>query len=61
MRQLQPHIAIPMHYWDDDERLRRFLAGSREVRRVEQGPLVVSRENLPRPTVVVVMGRKGVE
>lgn len=61
VRQLQPHIAIPMHYWDDDERLRRFLAGSREVRRVEQGPLVVSRENLPKPTVVVVMGRKGVE
>ena len=61
VRQLQPHIAIPMHYWDDGERLGRFLAGFREVRRAEQGELIVSRENLPRPTVVVVMGRKGVE
>lgn len=61
VRQLRPHIAIPMHYWDDDERLERFLKGARQVRRLDRGPLVVNRENLPRPTVVVVMGRKGVE
>jgi L-ascorbate metabolism protein UlaG (beta-lactamase superfamily) len=61
VRQLQPNIAIPMHYWDDDERLNRFLAGAREVRRIEGGELTVRRKDLPRATVVVVLGRRQVE
>ncbi|MEK6712271.1 MAG: MBL fold metallo-hydrolase [Nitrospinota bacterium] len=56
VRQLNPHIAIPMHYWDDAERLGRFTAGAQEVRRHGRGPLAVSREDLPRPTTIVILG-----
>jgi len=56
VRQVQPNIAIPMHYWDDEDRLQRFLRGvGHQVRRVGRGPFFVSRENLPRPTLVVVL------
>lgn len=53
---LRPHIAIPMHYWDDEDRLRRFLRGARRVRRHGGGPFYVSRKTLPRPTLFVVLG-----
>ena len=61
VRQLRPNIAIPMHYWDDEERLNRFLSGARDVRRMEEGELFVTAEKLPRPTRVVVIGRKRIE
>jgi L-ascorbate metabolism protein UlaG (beta-lactamase superfamily) len=54
--QIRPNIAIPMHYWDDESLLRRFLRGARRVRKLDQGPLYVTKRKLPPPTLFVVMG-----
>jgi L-ascorbate metabolism protein UlaG (beta-lactamase superfamily) len=59
VEQIRPHIAIPMHYWDDESLLRRFLRGARRVKKLERGPLYVTKRKLPPPTLIVVMSRKG--
>lgn len=53
--QVRPHVAIPMHYWDNEELLGRFLRGFRNVRKIGRGPLLVRRRKLPPPTQIVVM------
>jgi L-ascorbate metabolism protein UlaG (beta-lactamase superfamily) len=58
--QIRPHIAIPMHYWDEESLLRRFLRGARRVKKLERGPLYVTKRKLPPPTLIVVMSRKGI-
>lgn len=58
--QIRPHIAIPMHYWDDESLLRRFLRGARRVKKLERGPLYVTKRNLPPPMLIVVMSHKGI-
>ncbi len=59
VEQIRPNIAIPMHYWDDESLLRRFLRGARRVKKLEQGPLYVTKRKLPPPTLFVVMGHQG--
>ena len=55
IEQIRPNIAIPMHYWDDESLLRRFLRGARRVKKLEAGPLYVTKRKLPPPTLIVVM------
>ncbi len=57
--QIRPHIAIPMHYWDDESLLRQFLRGPWRVKKLEQGPLNITKRKLPPPTLIVVMSYKG--
>ncbi|MEE9274768.1 MAG: MBL fold metallo-hydrolase [bacterium] len=52
---LRPNIAIPMHYWDDEDRLARFLRGASRIRRIGRAALRLSRRTLPPPTLFVVM------
>jgi L-ascorbate metabolism protein UlaG (beta-lactamase superfamily) len=56
VEQIRPNIAIPMHYWDDESLLRQFLRGARRVKKLERGPLRVTKRKLPPPTLFVVMG-----
>jgi len=60
VEQIRPHIAIPMHYWDDENLLRRFLRGARRVKKLGLEPLYVTKRKLPRPTLFVVMSHKGI-
>lgn len=55
IEQIRPHIAIPMHYWDDESLLRRFLRGAKRVKKMERGALYVTKRKLPPPTLIVVM------
>ena len=53
---VKPNIVIPMHYWDDGVRLKRFQQTLRSsVRRVGRGPFILSRRNLPPPIQMVIM------
>lgn len=53
---IKPHIVLPMHYWDDGGRLKRFEQTLQSpVRRVGRGPFILSRRNLPPPTQIVIM------
>jgi len=59
IEQIQPNIAIPMHYWDDEILLRRFLRGAKGVKKLKRGPLYITKRNLPLPTLIVIMSQKG--
>ncbi len=59
VEQIQPNIAIPMHYWDDEILVRRFLRGARRVKKLKRGPLYITKRNLPLPTLFVIMSQKG--
>ncbi len=59
VEQIRPHIAIPMHYWDDESLLRRFLRGALRVKKLGREPLYVTKRKLPPPTLIVVMSHKG--
>lgn len=53
--QLTPRIVIPMHYWDNDALLGRFLAGLPRVRRLPTDTITVTKATLPAPTEIVVL------
>lgn len=55
--QIRPHIAIPMHYWDNEELLQQFLQGAGQVKKWDQGSFLVNKKELPPPTQILVMGR----
>ncbi len=55
IQKLGPHIAIPMHFYDDEETLADFLRAFRRVRRLNTNRLYISRKNLPQPTEIVVL------
>ncbi len=58
VEQLEPKIAIPMHYRDDLERVRIFTEGF-PMRTVPHGSLPLSKAALPRKTEIVVLGYRG--
>lgn len=58
IRQLQPKIAIPMHYRDDLERVRSFAAGF-PARYLKGNTLEISKAALPAKTEIVVMAYPG--
>ncbi len=55
VQRLGPQVAIPMHFYDDEETLAEFLRGFRRVRRLNANRFYVSRRTLPRPTEIVVL------
>ena len=55
VQKLGPHIAIPMHFYDNEETLADFLRPFRRVRRLNANRLYLTRRNLPRPTEIVVL------
>lgn len=58
VEQIRPHIAIPMHFWNDEGILRQFLQGAQRVKRMNRNSLFVSKPMLPQPTLIVVMKQK---
>lgn len=58
IRQLNPKLAIPMHYRDDLDRVRRFAAGF-PVKYLEKNVFEVSKAALPAKTEIVVMRYPG--
>lgn len=54
IQQLNPKIAIPMHYRDDPELLRLFIGSSR-ARRIESDTITISKTTLPQATEIVVL------
>lgn len=55
VEQLQPKIAIPMHYWDSEFRLTQFLQGAPRVHRLGSNHLTVTKSSLPSETTIIVM------
>ena len=49
IEQIQPNIAIPMHYWDDESLLRQFLSGPWRVKKLEQGRLTSPKGKCHNP------------
>lgn len=58
IRQLNPKIAIPMHYRDDLDRVRRFVKGF-PVKYLKGNALDISKTALPAKTEIVVMRYPG--
>lgn len=54
LHQVQPRVAIPMHYWDREDLLMAFLNGLRH-RRHNSSVISFSRETLPRQMTVIVL------
>jgi L-ascorbate metabolism protein UlaG (beta-lactamase superfamily) len=52
--QLNPKIAVPMHYYNDQTILQRFLAGYNRVRFLEANSFSVSKDTLPPLTEIFV-------
>lgn len=55
VQRLSPNVAIPMHFYDDEETLQDFLRGFRRVRRLNSSHSSFSRRSLPHPTEIVVL------
>jgi len=58
LRQLNPKIAIPMHYRDNEEILQKFLRGEARVKRLQHDTIVVEKSLLPAVTEIVVLQHK---
>jgi len=58
IRQLEPKIAIPMHYRDDLSRVRRFASGF-PVEYLPGNTLEISKSGLPAETQIVVLRYPG--
>jgi L-ascorbate metabolism protein UlaG (beta-lactamase superfamily) len=54
LQQLQPKVAIPMHYRDNLALVEAFVTGL-ATRRSESDTLVVSRSSLPTTTEIIVL------
>ncbi len=61
VRRIGPRIAVPMHYYDDEETLERFIRSARalgalhRVRRLKERRLLLHRKRLPPPTEILLM------
>jgi L-ascorbate metabolism protein UlaG (beta-lactamase superfamily) len=53
-QQVKPRIAIPEHYWWDGA-VQEFTQGLTRVRNLNSPVLRISKEELPKPTEIVVM------
>jgi L-ascorbate metabolism protein UlaG (beta-lactamase superfamily) len=58
LQQLQPKLAIPMHYRDNLALVEAFVRGL-ATRRLDSDTLVVSKSSLPTTTEIVVLRPKG--
>jgi L-ascorbate metabolism protein UlaG (beta-lactamase superfamily) len=58
LQQLQPKIAIPMHYRDSLTRVEAFVRGL-VTRRLDSDMLVVSQSSLPATTEIIVLRPQG--
>ncbi|MBI4641992.1 MAG: MBL fold metallo-hydrolase [Candidatus Tectomicrobia bacterium] len=58
LRQLNPKIAIPMHYRNDEGLLQRFLRSEARVKRLQYDTVVVEKSLLPVTTEIVVLQHK---
>jgi L-ascorbate metabolism protein UlaG (beta-lactamase superfamily) len=61
VKMLSPRIAIPMHYGTPAAKIplateEPFIKHFGNVERTDRGPIYLSREELPEPTLVLVMG-----
>jgi L-ascorbate metabolism protein UlaG (beta-lactamase superfamily) len=54
IRQLRPKIAVPMHYYNSESILRRFLDGPYPARLLETNNFSVSKDTLPPNTEIIV-------
>ncbi|MBI3325524.1 MAG: MBL fold metallo-hydrolase, partial [Nitrospinae bacterium] len=54
LQQLNPKLAIPMHYRDNLALLRAFVQGL-PTRRLDSDTLIVSKGSLPATTEIVVL------
>ncbi len=52
--QIQPRVAIPMHYWGREDLLKTFVQGRRH-HRIESSVLHFTRESLPEKTTIFVL------
>jgi len=58
LQQLNPKLAIPMHYWDRLSLVEAFVQGI-PTRRLEGDTLLVSKSSLPSTTEIMVLRPKG--
>jgi len=55
IEQLKPKIAVPMHYWYQQNVLERFTTGPYDVRKLETNTFTISKDTLPsEPTIVIL-------
>ncbi|UCD78340.1 MAG: MBL fold metallo-hydrolase [Desulfobacterales bacterium] len=54
IHQLGPKIAVPMHYYNDESILRRFLDGPYQARLLQANTFSVSKDTLPLNTEIIV-------
>jgi L-ascorbate metabolism protein UlaG (beta-lactamase superfamily) len=58
LKQLNPKLAIPMHYRDNLALVEAFVTGL-ATRRLDSDTLVVSQSSLPTTTEIIVLRPKG--
>ena len=56
--QIQPRVAIPMHYWSREDLLNEFVQG-RRYRRIDGSVVHFTRESLPEKTIIFVLQPPG--
>ena len=55
IQKIRPNIAIPMHFYDNEETLSIFLRSFQRVRKLSTHQIYVTRKTLPPPTEIWVL------